>query len=56
MKQWMLRLVEVLTVSKMKEDILKASSKFQIGGQPGQRTQFHLFVVKSLMALRMAEG
>ena len=33
MKHWLPRLVEALTVSKMKEDILKASSKFQIGGQ-----------------------
>ena len=32
MKQWMLRLVEALTVSKMKEDILAASTKYQIGG------------------------
>jgi hypothetical protein len=56
MKHWLPRLVEALTVSKMKEDILKASSKFQIGGRPGQRTQFHLFVVKSLIALRKAEG
>ena len=40
----------------MKEDILTASTKYQIGGCPGQRTQFHLFVVRSLMALRKAEG
>ena len=44
MKQWMPRLCEALTVAKMKEDILNAGTKFQIGGCPGQRTQFHLFV------------
>ena len=36
----------------MKEDILAASSKFQIGGQPGMRTSFHLFVLKSMIGIR----
>ena len=56
MKLWMLRLVEALIVRKMKNDIIKAGTKYQIGGCPGQRTQFHLFVVKSLIALRLMEG
>ena len=55
-KHWMPRLCEALTVSKMKESILASGTKYQIGGCPGQRTQFHLFVVKSLMALRKSEG
>ena len=40
----------------MKDDILAAGTKFQIGGCPGQRTQFHLFVVRSLIALRLEAG
>ena len=56
MKQWLPRLVEALTVRGMKNKILSAGTKFQIGGCPGQRTQFHLFVVKSLIALRLDEG
>ena len=56
MKQWLPRLVEALTVRGMKDEILSAGTKFQIGGCPGQRTQFHLFVVRSLIALRKEEG
>ena len=40
MKLWMPRLVEALAVSKMKDDIFEAGTKYQIGGCPGQRTQF----------------
>ena len=50
------RLCEAVTVGRMKEEILAAGTKFQIGGCPGQRTQFHLFVIKSLIALRTEEG
>ena len=56
MKMWLPRLCESLAVQGMKEDILAAGTKYQIGGCPGQRTQFHLFVVRSLVALRMEEG
>ena len=56
LKLWMPRLCEALTVGRMKDKILEAGSKFQIGGVPGQRTQFHLFVIKSLIAARTAEG
>ena len=56
MKHWMPRLCEAVTVGRMKEEILAAGTKFQIGGCPGQRTQFHLFVIKSLIALRTEEG
>ena len=40
----------------MKEAIFEAGTKFQIGGCPGQRTQFHLFALKSLIALRLQPG
>ena len=52
MKEWFPRMCEALVVEDIKEPILSSSSKFQIGGQPGMRPQFHLFVIKSLMALR----
>ena len=55
MKMWLPRLCESLAVRGMKEDILAAGTKFQIGGRPGQRTKFHLFVVRSLIA-RQREG
>ena len=47
-KLWMPRLIEALAVGRMKADILAAGMKYQIGGCPGQRTHFHLFVIKSL--------
>ena len=56
MKEWLARLVEALTVQPMKEDIFEAGTKFQIGGCPGKRTTFHLFVVKSNIALKLSMG
>ena len=50
MKLALPRLFEALVVSEMKDDIVEATSKFQCGGMPGMRPQFHLFVVKSIMA------
>ena len=55
-KHWMPRLCEAVTVGRMKDNILAAGTKLQIGGVPGQRTQFHLFVIKSLIAVRIKEG
>ena len=40
----------------MREDILKAGSIYQLGGKPGMRTQFHLFTVKSLIAMKLREN
>ena len=40
----------------MKDKILEAGTKYQIGGCPGQHTQFHLYVLKSLIALRLQRG
>ena len=49
-------LCEALTVNNTKDNSIKVCTKFQIGGIPGHRTQFHLFVVKSLIAARRMEG
>ena len=56
MKDWLPRRVEALTVGQMKDDIFSAGTKFQIGGCPGKRTVFHLFVVKSNIALKDMQG
>ena len=56
LKLWMPRLLEALAVGRMKEEILEAGTRYQIGGCPGQRTQFHLFVIKSLIAVRTRDG
>ena len=56
MKEWLVRLVEALAIQPMKEDIFRAGTKFQIGGCPGQRTVFHLFVVKSNIAIKIKMG
>ena len=49
-KSYLPRTVEAVIVDAMKEDILDASSCYQIGGQPGHRSQEHLFTVKSVIA------
>ena len=40
----------------MKADIFEAGTKYQIGGCPGKRTVFHLFVIKSNIALKLLCG
>ena len=52
MKEWKARLAEALEVEGMKDDILESGTKFQLGGKPHMRVQFHLFVLKSLLALK----
>ena len=52
MKKLTASLVEALEVEGMKADILEAGTEFQIGGKPGMRVQFHLFEVKSLLAMK----
>ena len=37
----------------MKDKILEAGTKFQIGGVPGHRVEEHLIVLKSLIQMRM---
>ena len=52
MKDFLPRVCEALVVEDMREGILESSTKFQIGGQPRMRTQFHLFVIKSIMGIK----
>ena len=40
----------------MKEDILAASSPYQVGGQPGHSADENVIVIKSLMALTEYTG
>ena len=56
LKEWLARLIEALVVQPMKADIFEAGTKYQIGGCPGQRTVFHLFVVKSNIARMIMIG
>ena len=46
MKEWLPRLCEALVVDDMKENIIEAVTKFQIGGKPLMRTQFLLLLLK----------
>ena len=52
MKEWTARLMEAIEVEGMKEDIIKAGTKFQLGGKPRMRVQFQLYTVKSVLALK----
>ena len=56
MKEWTARLVEAQVVEPMKEDIWATGTKYQIGGCPGKRTVFHLFVIKGNLALKIIQG
>jgi hypothetical protein len=55
-KSYLPRTVEAVIVDAMKEDILDASSCYQIGGKPGHRSQEHLFTVKSVIAKYIEDG
>ena len=50
-KDWLPKCCEALVVSKMKEDILNAGTKYQIGGLPNHRVEEHLIVVKAIILL-----
>ena len=56
LKEWLPRTCDALVVGGMKNQILESSSKFQIGGQEGHRSQEHLFSLKSIIALMEARG
>ena len=51
LKHYLPRVCESLVVNEMKDDIVEATSKFQCGGVPRMRPQFHLYVIKSTMAV-----
>ena len=55
-KSYLPQMVEAVVVDGMKEEILKGSSCYQIGGQPGHRSQEHLFTVKSIIAKNTEDG
>ena len=55
-KEWLPRLTEGMVVEVMKETILKKSSPYQIGGQPGHRAQEHIFSMKSILAKYIFQG
>ena len=56
LKEWLPRTCDALVVGGMKDKILTSSTKFQIGGQEGHRSQEHLFSLKSVLALRESKG
>ena len=52
MKEALPKLIEGIVVGGMKDNILAASTKYQIGGHPGMRPIFHLFVLKSVIGAK----
>ena len=56
MKDWLPKVCEGLVVSKMKESILQAGTKYQIGGKPNHRVEEHLVSVKALISRSIAKG
>ena len=56
LKEWLPRLCEALIVEGgLKDVILKNFTEFQIGGQLGMRTQFHLIAIDSVVGMRVME-
>ena len=56
-KEWWPRAAEGLVVEDgLKEPLLAGSSIYQIGGQPGHRSEEHMFVFKSVVAKYRKEG
>ena len=51
MKDYLPKLVEMLTVNKMKPEIMSGGTKYQIGGIPGHCREEHLVVVKSIIQM-----
>ena len=52
LNDWKPRLAETLITNMMKEYILKAGTKYQIGGVPGHRIKEHLIVLKNFIQRR----
>ena len=56
-KQWLPRVAEGLVVEDgLKEQLVSGSSIYQIGGQPGHRSEELMFVVKSVVARQRSRG
>ena len=56
LKDWLPRLCESLMVGKMKEDILRGGTSYQIGGIPGHCCEEHLVSVKSIIQRFLSMG
>ena len=52
MKSWQAKLCEALVTETMKEDIVNACPKIQIGGMPKSMSVEHLVTLKTWMAVR----
>ena len=50
------RTCEALVVNKMKDKLIKSSSKYQVGGQPGHSPEEHIYSIQSLWVKLEAEG
>ena len=56
-KFWFPRTVEGLVViGGLKKPLVEGSSIYQIGGQPGHRSEEHVFVLKSVIAMYRTQG
>ena len=56
MKNVLARTVDALGVSKMKDELVKASSIYQVGGLPGHIVNEHLLFLKTVMAEKEKKG
>ena len=56
-KEWLPRVAEGLVVEDgLKDKLVSGSSIYQIGGQPGHRSEELMFVVKSVVARQRSQG
>ena len=49
LKDWLPKTCEAIVVSQMKQQILEAGTKYQIGGLPGHRVEEHLVTLKAII-------
>ena len=52
MKSWQAKLCEAIVTETMKEDIVNACPKIQIGGMPKSMSVEHLVTLKTWMAMK----
>ena len=52
MRQWRSKLLEALITEVMKDDIVNATPKMQLGGMPGASSVEHLVTLKTWMKLK----
>ena len=56
MKDWLPKICEAMIVSQMKQHILEAGTKYQIGGLPGHRVEEHLITLKAIISRSIITG